>query len=876
MANIVRGGAVEDIRPPLRNLKIAVGTDSFKAMVSEHDVYVDKTPFIAKIIDSDEKAILITYPRRWGKSLNLDMLRSFFEPETDKCKNTIQHEVVVGATAIALNKNLNPIELKSKFEALSALLGDFEVKNNSFIKAQERCTEAEEHKNLSQRELNEQESKLYLLESYIPLSWEFLQRKEYKLYSRLMDDRNNKAELHRLAKHDLDLAEQDKSVAEQKLKAIGALPSPCNRIMFKGGIYIGEDYVIKELKPLKISTNAFGNYMNFQGKYPVIFISLKDITGSSLEEIKDKFKTIIKSLYREYRYLENSSKLAIDEKVDFKKYIESNYTGITIEESIKFLSELLHKHHNQRVYVLVDEYDKPVNSFLENYLGHGKTPEKESLVKDVTKLISDTVCSPIAKTNSNIEKLILVGIFDTTSKEFGSGCNNTKIFGISDQNFSKYFGFSYEEVEELVKKFSFKNPKEILDRIKDWYDGYNVPVSLEDYMSVYTPWAVMNYLNDINKKGEGCLPQNYWSKSGASSILRALFNQDKCLPNSKINGKFLTISMEGEYELKFDNQISLFKYNWFTDSDNEEFFSYLLLNAGYLTTVQQINGFYKFSIPNRELLEEFSDIIPRDKKICEDILNNLKKTSQLRIIKLIQDGNPDDLQSALSEPYINYMDKSMNFNLFHLAAIFGNGTTFEVLSNAPIERDVSLAFTNDRKSGFKPLDYAFLLKNDDFISKMTKAYKGESSEMAKTPWWGSSIICFAYHNTITSGTTSGSLDFAKDMALDQLGAVRSLARLSFYILSAVATSLGTSSIEKLCNQYGEYHSIDTSDPAKFGSLKQFVKYLLEHEQAEVVVNNECNEIAPIKLKTLAFGIFENSFYSEEEIVFTLCSKAYDM
>ena len=187
-------------------LKIALGTDNFKEMVTQYDVYVDKTLFIKEVLDSSEKAMLITYPRRWGKTLNLDMLKTFLEPETKKCKKVDQ---------------------------------------------------AEDNFSL-----------------FYPWTWS------------------------------LPFWNSEKLV--------------CNKDIFL-------DY------KLAISKADKGYYMKYQGKHPVIFISLKEITGDVIEEIRDKLKNMIKSLYKDFRYILDSDKLYEDEREDFQKYINIDYHGITLE-----------------------------------------------------------------------------------------------------------------------------------------------------------------------------------------------------------------------------------------------------------------------------------------------------------------------------------------------------------------------------------------------------------------------------------------------------------------------------------------------------------------------------------------------------------------
>lgn len=732
-----------------KHLKIAVGTDNFKKMATEYDVFVDKTLFIKEIIDSSEEAILITHPRRWGKTLNLDMLKTFFELESEECKKK---------------------QLK--------------IDNYAWYKP-----------------------------------WTYGSDTSFTI---------------------------------------------CNRDIFIGGKFAISSGEKKELNTLKISNIDSGEYMKYQGKYPVIFISLKDVVGNTVGAIEGKLKWLISSTYESYSYLKDSSKLLDSEKIKFQKYIDQDYTGINIEESIKFLSGLLHKHHGTRVYILVDEYDKPVNSLLENYLGQEKTPEKEALIKDITKLISYTVCSSISKTNPALEKLILTGIFDTTQKESGSGCNNVSVYGIADIKFSKSFGFSKNEIEGLTAKLEFKNSQDIVNNIKSWYNGYYVPVSTEENLALYTPWAAMKYLN-IAYSDNDYTPQNYWSKSGASTILQMLFTKEKCL-NTKISDKFLDISINGTYELKFDKQISLFKYDWFTNSDKEEFFSYLLLNSGYLT-VQRDNNIYKFSIPNAELLEEFTSIIPNNSEQCKAIIYNLQKTSHLKVLEMIKQKDAEGTKKELSESHIKCEDKSMNFNFFHLASIFGDKKVFQALLESECKKQ--LDFANDRVGNLKAIDYAFMLKNTDIMDVITTHYQDKNLKSIELPGWGSSIICYGYYNTITSGGVSGSLDLLKDVILDRFG-ISIAAKLGINIIASITNMFGSSSVEKQCNQYAEYSDIDISDPSKFDSLKQLQKYLLTHKEATVVINNDCGNQQ--KLSELKYNIFENSFYSDEEITFTLCDQ----
>lgn len=363
--------------------------------------------------------------------------------------------------------------------------------------------------------------------------------------------------------------------------------------------------------------------MRYQGKYTFILVSFKDIIGDSLVIIEEKLKDILKSLYKEHLYLADSNELEADQKLNFQKYVAKDYLGnffseIFIEKSLIFLSSLLFQHHGQKVYVLVDEYDAPLNFLFQNYLRQ-KVSLKDTVVKDISLLISKTVCS-IVNYNQYREKIILAGKFDAISvTEYELRCNSMMTYGISDQYFSTSFGFSEKEVNELIAKLHFHNHAKILSTTKDWYGGYIVPTDSQGYIRAYVPGAVMNYLYNVYKNVEDFKPKNLPMLNDADIILQALLAKEPSV-NNNLSEKLLGIAEHNSVQMHFKKYIALFDYNWITDIDNEIFFSHLLLNTGHLT-VQKINLQYKFSIPNLAILLEFLRALEgeRYKKIASEL-----------------------------------------------------------------------------------------------------------------------------------------------------------------------------------------------------------------------------------------------------------------
>ncbi|MFK7761303.1 MAG: AAA family ATPase [Candidatus Midichloriaceae bacterium] len=640
---------------------------------------------------------------------------------------------------------------------------------------------------------------------------------------------------------------------------------------------------------LKIAQVSDGQYMQYQGKYPVIFISLKDIKGNSVEEITEQLKDLIKELYKNFRYLKESSELYGDEKNDFQKYFSMDYDGISLENSIKFLCGLLYKHHKEAVYVLVDEYDTPVSGLLERHLGEELNLQ---LPVDVSKLISQMVCSSISKTNPYVEKLILTGVFDTTYKGTTAGCNNIRSYGISDKRFSESFGFTTEEVKILIDKFEGKAPfddrEKVFNIIKNWYGGYFVPTVTIDssinylesnskiHTEVFTPWAVMNFLYDSFRDKE-LSPQSYWSKTGYKTILERLFTQEKC-KNSSLSKKFLEISKNITYELNFDNQISLFKYDWNSDIDNEAFFSHLLLNSGYLAG-KEAEGIFKFSIPNKELLKEFTDLLKstKDSKDCGIILENLQKNRQVEILEMIRkNDSSEDFMYMFEKKFTTYKikcdDSSMNFNFMSLAMIYSNE---EVYNNLKRLCDNESHHTLDNANDFKALDYSSVLQRNFLVNDANNfTFYHDIVCSVQTNYWGG-ILLYIFPTWGTMMTISSISTLFKDNRiagfLDQHTTIDKCAKplLVLMTLGAVKILNDYFSTKGYCQEYIDYQKINITKPNEFTTLKHIDKYARHYNDVYIVVNSACSKEKDT-ITEIIQPIFKKPYLIDKNIKFTLC------
>lgn len=778
-------------------LKVAVGTDNFKRMVTEYDVFVDKTLFIKEIIDSSEEAMLITYPRRWGKTLNLDMLKTFFEPESEKCQAREKAEI--------LQKHISQLK---------------------------------------------QEATWYD-------SW-------WNPWSSL------------------------KNLPELDLSKLNAF---CNRDIFQK-LKISSATCSK--KNLKIGTTEEVNCIDgFQGNYPVIFISLKDVVGDSKEDVESALKLKVSNTFGNYEYLIEQNSIFKQHVIDkFQRHIEQSITQKELKDSIRFLSELLHKHHGQRVYILVDEYDKPVNSLLEDYLGQEKTPEKAHLIKDIAgRFISETICS-VGKTNPSLEKLIMAGIFDTAQKELGSGCNNIEVFGITNPKFSQFFGFSQDELNKIVTQFGFDQTLEqqIVRNIKEWYNGYSVPLKSSQNVEVYNPKAVMKYLS-VAQDTKDYTPDNYWIDSGSSAIFKNLYIEEVC-SGTTLSSKLQGIVMGDSISLEFDPKTSLYKYYVQNLSNKEILFSYLLLNSGYLTVDKEYGTSY-FKAPNAEVRAEFGKVTREQKEVnCknhEEILNNIRKKEHVDIFEAIKEQDIEKLKEIFKQnPALQCDDKDLNFNYFHIAAIVGNKGVFSFLAE---QCDKALLYVQDKtfvmegeNYGLRPIEYAYLSNSADHIISVFPIKPEEffkdivpeaqpivdevyiSSNSPKFLGYKFEIMSLNFYCRIIKQPSFDAIKLKTPKFFDTI----------------VSVTVNFDKLNSICEtSYDKYDKIQINEEESLGTPVQFVKYKYEKEATSnaknyyVTLDSTCRhqdkEISKIETPIYK-NLYHDALYYDEVFTFYLCEE----
>ena len=313
----------------------------------------------------------------------------------------------------------------------------------------------------------------------------------------------------------------------------------------------------------------------YQGQFPVISLGFKDVKGSSYQEIEAGVKNQIIKLYTKHRHLKQhihsqSSLLEEAQKEQLQHYFKGTLSQEDLKDSLGFLSELLYKHFGQPVYVLIDEYDTPINSA---YLELKDRPaEFEQVLKLFRGLFGATF-----KTNKYLKKGLITGILRIAKANLFSDLNNVREYTLLDKRYANCYGFTQEEVDELLNKVPTAPPPAEIQR---WYNGYTFGEEI-----IYNPWSIMNCLASKGKL------DHYWLDSGGTALVDAVLLSDE------IQQDLQTLVAGGSLVYPITKRIR------FEDIGKPMGLYSLLLFSGYLNpaVVHAEKNIYRLSIPNYEV-----------------------------------------------------------------------------------------------------------------------------------------------------------------------------------------------------------------------------------------------------------------------------------
>ena len=248
----------------------------------------------------------------------------------------------------------------------------------------------------------------------------------------------------------------------------------------------------------------------YMGKFPVISITLKGATGMNFEEAKGLLRFIIGNEALRFQFLLQSDRLTAIERKRYEALVDMDKTGAftmsdeLLKNSLQILSQLLQKHYGQNVVILIDEYDVPLDkAYQSGYY--------DSMVELIRVLFGNAF-----KTNDSLKFAVLTGCLRISRESIFTGINNFSVYTVKDVQYNEYFGFTDEEVRQMLAYYDFM---EKYDSIKEWYDGYHF-----NNLDIYCPWDVVSYCHALRMQ-PAMEPQNYWVNTSSNDIVRRFINK---------------------------------------------------------------------------------------------------------------------------------------------------------------------------------------------------------------------------------------------------------------------------------------------------------------------------------------------------------------
>ena len=364
-------------------------------------------------------------------------------------------------------------------------------------------------------------------------------------------------------------------------------------------------------------------YRKHQGKYPVIFLTFKDVKYDSWEATFAKIAGLLQEEFGRHSELKNSDKLEKYEKDYYEKVLDGQANEVELSASLQKLSKMLAAHYGKAPIIIIDEYDTPIQE------GYSKEFYDE-IIGFMRNFFSGAF-----KDNGNLSYGFLTGILRIAQESIFSGLNNLTVNSVMDEEYDGFFGFTESEVKEMLRFYGAEDKEE---ELRNWYDGY-----FFGNKEIYNPWSVINYLS------RGCLPQAYWVNTGKNEILEDVLKST----TDDITEKLYSL-LQGERVIaKIDQNVV---YRSLTE-DPANIYS-LLLVAGYLKAPKkelQGDGAWlcEVSIPNREIAAVYkSEILSHLMQI-----GAMGRATANKIAESLYAHDSRKLQDGIGE----YMKKSISF-----------------------------------------------------------------------------------------------------------------------------------------------------------------------------------------------------------------------
>ena len=421
----------------------------------------------------------------------------------------------------------------------------------------------------------------------------------------------------------------------------------------------------------KIIWRCGEKYRKEFGKYPVIFVTFKDIKFPTWEQTYTAIREIIANEFLRHEVLLTSDKCNEYEKEYFRKVVDGSISEVSMSRALSELSRMLKKHYNQSAVIIIDEYDTPIQ---QGYTGE----YYEQIIGFMRNLLSGAF-----KDNSNLAYGFLTGILRVAKESIFSGLNNLTVHSIMDEKYSEYFGFTADEVREMAEYYEVADK---YDAICEWYDGYRF--GNED---IFNPWSVINYFYN------NCTAKAYWQSTGDNSIIRQIVaeadNETADNLRKLLQGEIVSSYVDTSViypEIK-SNQTTIYSF---------------LLAAGYLKTVKKDdipdgNSICDIAIPNKEIFYVY------EREILSALSDVISQSTAISIQQAIMKQNIPSLQENLEKLLLNSISAFdyAHENFYHglvigLCAVMNN--RYFVSSNIESGRgryDIQLRPINKRLPG---------------------------------------------------------------------------------------------------------------------------------------------------------------------------------
>ena len=384
-------------------------------------------------------------------------------------------------------------------------------------------------------------------------------------------------------------------------------------------------------------------YRSFQGKYPVIFITLKDVKHNSWDNTFANIGSIISSEYCRHSDLSKSPKLDKKQKDFYDKMVSEKFSAVDLERSLLYLSEMLKKHYGEGAVIIIDEYDTPIQS------GH-----TNGFYDDVIAFMRNLL-SGCFKDNKSLAFGFLTGILRVAKESIFSGLNNLTINSVLDNKYSEYFGFTANEVKEMAAYYSASDK---FDEVCEWYDGYRFGKT-----DIFNPWSVINYFSN------DCEPRAFWLSTGSNDIIGEIIKE----ADNEIYERLSSLVNGGSFTTYIDTSVIYPQIK----NNPSSIYSFLLM-AGYLKVVKSsvsISGDFmcEVALPNKEI-----SLVYR-KEILQKLEKLIPQATAIAVEEAIFSGNGEKLRDIIS----NFLIQSVSAfdaageNFYHgfmlgVCALFGN------------------------------------------------------------------------------------------------------------------------------------------------------------------------------------------------------------